>query len=75
VDESTLVIANGFSCREQIAQTTPRRALHLAQVLQLALRGSTTESDEARPLPAARTIAALGAVIGAVAFGMWRKSR
>jgi FAD/FMN-containing dehydrogenase/Fe-S oxidoreductase len=34
----TLIVADGFSCREQIAQSTPRRALHLAQVLQLALR-------------------------------------
>jgi FAD/FMN-containing dehydrogenase/Fe-S oxidoreductase len=36
----TLIIANGFSCREQIAQGTGRRALHLAEVLQMALRGS-----------------------------------
>ena len=34
----TLIVADGFSCREQIAQTTPRAALHLAQVLQMALR-------------------------------------
>jgi len=34
----TLVIADGFSCREQIAQETNRRALHLAEVLALALR-------------------------------------
>jgi len=34
----TLVIANGFSCREQIAQGTNRHALHLAEVLQMALR-------------------------------------
>jgi hypothetical protein len=34
----TLIIANGFSCREQIAQTTDRRALHLAQVIQMAKR-------------------------------------
>jgi Fe-S oxidoreductase len=33
-----LVIANGFSCREQIVQTTGREALHLAQVLEMALR-------------------------------------
>lgn len=33
----TLIIADGFSCREQIAQTTNRRALHLAPVLQRAL--------------------------------------
>ena len=36
--EDVLVLADGFSCREQIAQGTPRRALHLAQVLDLALR-------------------------------------
>jgi FAD/FMN-containing dehydrogenase/Fe-S oxidoreductase len=34
----TLIVADGFSCREQIAQTTDRKALHLAQVLQMALR-------------------------------------
>ena len=28
-----ILIADGFSCREQIAQNSPRRALHLAQVL------------------------------------------
>ena len=36
--EDTLIIANGFSCREQIAQTTGRRALHLAEVIQMAIR-------------------------------------
>jgi FAD/FMN-containing dehydrogenase/Fe-S oxidoreductase len=34
----TLVIADGFSCREQIAQCTDRHALHLAEVVQMALR-------------------------------------
>jgi FAD/FMN-containing dehydrogenase/Fe-S oxidoreductase len=34
-----LIIADGFSCREQIAQSTPRQALHLAEVLQMAVRG------------------------------------
>lgn len=38
--DDTLIIANGFSCREQIAQTTGRQALHLAQVLQMALHGN-----------------------------------
>jgi FAD/FMN-containing dehydrogenase/Fe-S oxidoreductase len=36
-----LIIADGFSCREQIAQGTDRHALHLAEVLQMAL-----EQDE-----------------------------
>ncbi len=32
------MIADGFSCREQISQETDRHALHLAQVIQMALR-------------------------------------
>jgi FAD/FMN-containing dehydrogenase/Fe-S oxidoreductase len=35
--KDTLIIADGFSCREQIQQLTGRRALHLAEVLQMAL--------------------------------------
>ena len=34
----TLIVANGFSCREQIAQVTNRNALHLAEVMQMAMR-------------------------------------
>jgi FAD/FMN-containing dehydrogenase/Fe-S oxidoreductase len=33
----TLIVSDGFSCREQIAQTTGRRALHLADVLRLGI--------------------------------------
>ena len=36
--DDTLIIANGFSCQQQIGQTTQRRPLHLAQVLQMALQ-------------------------------------
>lgn len=36
-NRDTLIIADGYSCREQIAQITNRRALHLAQVLHMAL--------------------------------------
>ncbi len=32
----TLIIANGFSCREQIEQSTQRKTLHLAEVVRLA---------------------------------------
>ncbi len=32
----TLIVADGFSCREQIEQATGRRPLHLAEVLKLA---------------------------------------
>ena len=37
--EEELIIADGFSCKEQIEQRTSRHALHLAQVMQMALRG------------------------------------
>lgn len=33
----TLIVADGFSCREQIKQGTGRNAMHLAEVLQLAI--------------------------------------
>lgn len=36
--EGVLVIADGYSCREQIEQGTGRRALHVAEVTQMALR-------------------------------------
>jgi len=29
----TILVADGFSCREQIAQNSPRRAVHFAEVL------------------------------------------
>ncbi len=34
----TLVVTDGFSCREQIVQATGREALHLAELMQKALR-------------------------------------
>ena len=34
----TWVIADGFSCREQIKQTTGRNAVHLAQALQMTIK-------------------------------------
>ena len=37
-DPDCLVIANGFSCREQIRQCNGRQALHLAEVIQMAAR-------------------------------------
>jgi FAD/FMN-containing dehydrogenase/Fe-S oxidoreductase len=33
----TLIITNGYSCREQIDQCTGRKALHLAEVIQMAI--------------------------------------
>jgi FAD/FMN-containing dehydrogenase/Fe-S oxidoreductase len=44
-----LIIADGFSCREQIAQGSPRHALHLAEVLQMALNGEATREFYPHP--------------------------
>jgi len=43
--KDTLIIADGFSCQEQIAQMTDRRALHLAQVIQMAMHGEREGSS------------------------------
>jgi FAD/FMN-containing dehydrogenase/Fe-S oxidoreductase len=75
--QNTLLVADGFSCREQIAQLTDRRALHLSQVLQLAASNVRAPADRveralvtdhaaetARRLPAYAAAALVG--IGAV---------
>jgi len=49
-----LIIADGFSCREQIAQGTGRHALHLAEVLQMALQPSALDKDD--PYPESRLV-------------------
>jgi Fe-S oxidoreductase len=81
-----LIIADGFSCREQIAQGTGRHALHLAEVLQMALEPYQIAND---PYPESARVrernsevrssmkrAALG--LGALAAGgslLWRLGR
>jgi hypothetical protein len=49
-----LIIADGFSCREQIAQNTDRRAMHVAEVLQMALQPSAVDKDD--PYPESRAV-------------------
>jgi FAD/FMN-containing dehydrogenase/Fe-S oxidoreductase len=44
---STIVIADGFSCKDQIEQQTSRRALHLAEVMALAIREAAQDSADA----------------------------
>jgi FAD/FMN-containing dehydrogenase/Fe-S oxidoreductase len=36
--KETLIVADGYSCREQIAQATGRHALHIAEVLAMGLQ-------------------------------------
>lgn len=37
-DNKTLIVANGFSCRHQIKDATQRQALHIARVLEMAIK-------------------------------------
>jgi FAD/FMN-containing dehydrogenase/Fe-S oxidoreductase len=81
----TLIVANGFSCREQIAEGTGRRAWHLADVLGAALGDEqatrTVVVDGHRPrramLPAAVVTAAVvaGVGVGAAVAMQHRSSR
>jgi FAD/FMN-containing dehydrogenase/Fe-S oxidoreductase len=48
-DDERIIIADGFSCREQVQQTTGRTALHLAQVIQLAGREAKYGPQPGRP--------------------------
>jgi FAD/FMN-containing dehydrogenase/Fe-S oxidoreductase len=68
--DSTLVVADGFSCRGQIEQLEGRKPLHTAQLVQRALREGGRTGPEAtepgprrrRPLAAVAVLGALGAV-------------
>jgi FAD/FMN-containing dehydrogenase/Fe-S oxidoreductase len=42
----TLILADGFSCREQIVQQTGRQPLHLAEVIALALRPPNSQPHQ-----------------------------
>jgi Fe-S oxidoreductase len=44
--QGTLIVADGFSCREQVLQGTGKPAVHLAEVLKMALKRK--DSSEAR---------------------------
>ena len=79
-----LVIADGFSCQEQITQCTDRVALHLAQVLQMALHGEAqgpgAERPEAQVVRARQSdrragyLSSAATLLGAAAIGFlaWR---
>jgi hypothetical protein len=80
--EETLIVADGFSCKTQVAELTDRRALHLAQVMSLArehgpdgLTGAPPESGHpdvqppsSKPALAAAAAAGIGAAAGCAAW-------
>ncbi len=68
----TLIVADGFSCKEQIRQgETGREALHVAQVLKLAREGCSEEEVLRKPEPAGNGTKPLvaGAALGAALAG------
>jgi len=83
----SLIIADGFSCREQISQSTDRHSLHLAQVIATALKGPLTaygaypETPHVRKRQAEldRSMKHAGLALAGVATGAallwWLKSR
>ncbi|MGC2407505.1 MAG: FAD-binding and (Fe-S)-binding domain-containing protein [Candidatus Cybelea sp.] len=82
-----LIVSDGFSCREQVMQTTDRQVLHLADVLWLALQPKSVagERPELLAMPdrqavrshARRDFAVGAALAGALAvvagYWLWRK--
>jgi FAD/FMN-containing dehydrogenase/Fe-S oxidoreductase len=69
----TLIITDGFSCREQIRQNTGRDALHLAHVVQLGLRtgsgGPRGDDPEKAVLPGQPRPPALWQSVAVLAAG------
>jgi hypothetical protein len=85
---NTALVADGFSCREQISQLTTRHALHFAEILDHAVKNPDTrlESHPESPYIAQheravrkskrRTATVLALLAGAaVALGLWKRSR
>jgi Fe-S oxidoreductase len=86
---STLIVADGFSCKEQIEQETNRHALHLAEVLSIANHKGKYGPDgiypeqhsiEARLAAQRRSMWRAGAITagvlaGTVMFAILRKRR
>jgi Fe-S oxidoreductase len=73
----TLIVADGFSCREQIEQLSGKKALHLADVLQMPIARQTKTSANGNGkrnggIPLAR-VAAIAA--GSLAAGTLIASR
>ena len=76
-DDETLLVADGFSCREQIEQGRGRRALHLAEVLRSALAHPPPPAPRPRFRIRGARIALLGLSVLAVAGAgiLWRSRR
>jgi hypothetical protein len=85
--DSEVIVADGFSCREQVEQLTDRHALHTAEVLAMAIHEEMNDSGKPearvvekreRELRASRIKAGAALGIAAAAglgFFLWSRSR
>jgi Fe-S oxidoreductase len=72
--DDTLIIADGFSCREQIAQTTDRRAFHLAEVMRMATGAAAPPARQTMPVLTKIKWTAIGAAaIATLGCLCWRR--
>jgi Fe-S oxidoreductase len=81
----TLVVSDGFSCRQQISHATERRGMHIAEVLAMSLQpgsarrsGDFIETGHTEPehgLPALVMFAAATLVTGILALVISRRPR
>jgi Fe-S oxidoreductase len=67
-----LIIADGFSCQEQIEQRTNRVALHMAQVIQMAIHRDSTDgmAPEAKIVAKRTYDKRIGMAKAAIAIGV-----
>ncbi|HTV08028.1 MAG TPA: FAD-linked oxidase C-terminal domain-containing protein [Candidatus Aquilonibacter sp.] len=77
-DRETVIVADGFSCRQQISHGTPRHAMHLAEVLQMSLRADGRrskrgyiEEGHTEPKHGSSALGLLAVVGGAAALGFY----
>ena len=76
--DDTLVIADGFSCREQVRQGTGRDSVHLAEVIAAGLRDPSAARRQTPGVADHRPILAAAALLAGVGLGAavaWRRSQ
>jgi len=80
----TLIVADGFSCRQQIMHGTPRRPMHLAEVMQMALHPlakqkkkyvETGHTQDEPGYPVLTALAGFGALVAGIVYVLSRSGR
>jgi len=77
IDGDTLLVADGFSCREQVEQATGREGMHVAQVAEMALRkaGTVLEPAPRRVRPRVRRAVVVAAIAASMILAAIARTR